>query len=173
MGPSDARSFAEAMGVLGETFNEPVSELRIESYFDALKDLDAAEVLTAMRQSVRWSRFFPKPAELREIIEGDTQSRADGAWGDVLKAIRSVGYMRFPAFEDERIMPAIRDVWGSWERLCTTLPAEGPELVGWIKQFKGAYRSADVRAEHSKLMSGMSPELRKALSNISALKGMP
>lgn len=164
--------FSKAMMVLGETFNEPVSAVRIEAYYAALIDLDAAAVLAAMQQCMRSCKFFPKPAEIRELVEGDTEMRSDGAWGEVLQAIRSVGYMRFPVFEDPRIMPAIRDVWGNWERLCSTLPSEGPELVGWIKQFKSAYRSVGARAEQARLLAGVPKELGDTLKAIAATKAM-
>lgn len=165
--------FSKAMMVLGETFNEPVSAVRIEAYYAALLDLNAAAVMAAMQQCMRSCRFFPKPAEIRELVEGDPETRSDGAWGEVLRAIRTVGYMRFPAFEDPRIMPAIRDVWGSWERLCSTLPSEGPELVGWIKQFKSAYRSVGARADQAQLMAGVPKAIGETLKQIAASKGMP
>lgn len=170
--PEKLIEISKAMMVLGETFNEPVSAIRIEAYYAALSDLDTTAVLAAMHHCMRSSKFFPRPAEIREMVAGDTESKADGAWGEVLHAIRTVGYMRFPLFDDQRIMPAIRDVWGSWERLCTTLPAEGPELVGWIKQFKSAYRSSTLRMEQAQLMAGMSKAIGETLKQIAATKGM-
>lgn len=172
MTESDRPALSQALLVLSETFNEPVSEVRAEAYFSALSDLPMASVAHATRAALRSCRFFPKPAELRELIEGDPETRADAAWGYLLEGIRQVGYMRFPVFEDPRIMIAVRDVWGTWERLCSTLPAEGPELVGWIKQFKSAYQSADRRADYAKLASGVPPDIATALGTLAAQKAM-
>ena len=172
MTADDRPTFSQALLVLSETFNEPVSETRAEAYFVALNDLPIEAVVAATRAALRSLTFFPKPIELRELIEGDSTTRADLAWGDVLRGIRQVGYMGFPAFDDSRVMMAVRDVWGSWERLCSTLPSEGPELVGWMKQFKSAYQSADRRAEYQRLAAGVPPQITQALNAIAVRKEM-
>ncbi len=59
--------FAKAMFVLGETYNEPVSETRVRAYWDALVDLPLSHVIPALKQAIRAFKFFPKPSELREL----------------------------------------------------------------------------------------------------------
>ena len=148
----DVRPFGEAMHALGETFNEPVSDVRIEAYFDALSDLSIEQVNAACRLAFRSCRFFPKPVELRELIGGDGNP-AELAWGAVLKEIRRVGYMGTPRLDD-RTLTAVEETWGGWRRLCETLPAEGPELVGWMKQFKATYAAGASRDAVKKLEPG-------------------
>ena len=48
---------------------------------------------------------------------------------------------------DPRTLRAVNELWGGWRRLCETLPAEGPELVGWIKQFKATYQGVERASE--------------------------
>lgn len=141
----DRPQFAEAMHAMAETFNEPVSEIRAEAYFDALRDLPLERVNAAVRLALRTCRFFPKPVDLRELVEGSADQRADFAWGEVLSQIRRVGYMGTPTFIDPSVAETVRQVWGHWRRLCETLPAAGPELVGWMKQFKAAYGTVSAR----------------------------
>lgn len=159
----DRVPFAEGMLVLSETFNEPVSELRTEGYFEALRDHDINEVNRAIRQAMRACKFFPKPVELRELIDGTTADAAEAAWGTVLREIRRVGYIGTPNLEP-RTFKAVCELWGSWQRLCTTLPAEGPELVGWIKQFKATYASVERNDERRLLKrSDLHPNVRAFL----------
>ena len=154
MTTEDRPKFAEAMHALGETFNEPVSQIRAEAYFDALSDLTLAQVNAAVRAALRSCRFFPKPVELRELIAGTPDANADAAWGELRREIGRVGYLGVPKFTDERTALTVREVWGSWARLCETLPSEGPELVGWMKQFKGAWQSQDRRDVSKRLTTG-------------------
>lgn len=162
MNELDRKHFAEAMVILGETFNEPVSEVRIEAYFSALSDLPMAAVGAAVRSAVRTLRFFPKPVEIREMVLGSPSDNADAAWAEVMTQIRRVGYMGTPTFGDTRTLRAVNEIWGSWRRLCETLPAEGPELVGWVKQFKATFASQTPRDEHQLVtMAQLAPNVRE------------
>lgn len=137
----DRGAFAELMLGLGETFGEPVSEARMEIYFRALGDLGLDAVREAATIHVRTCKFFPRPAELREACLGSVEDASERAWMAVLKQIRRVGYTGDPTFEDEPTRRAALELFGGWVALCTKLPGEGPELLGWAKQFKALYRS--------------------------------
>lgn len=152
MTEQDRVAFAEAMYLLGETFNEPVSDIRTEAYFGALQDRTLVEVNAAVMAALRQCKFFPKPVELRELIDGSTEDNAEVAWGAVLREVRRVGYWGTPTL-DARAMRAVRELWGGWHRLCETLPAEGPELLGWAKQYKACYQATERIAEAKQLAS--------------------
>lgn len=169
----DRPAFARALFVLGETFNEPISDLRAEGYFDAMRDFSLEEASAAIRVALRTCKFFPRPVELREMVEGDTDANADQGWAEVIREVRRVGYLGTPMVADPVALAAVRDVWGSWRRLCETLPGEGPELVGWMKQFKSAYRSQGVRARTDALAAGMPAALRQIIGDIAQAKSMP
>jgi hypothetical protein len=153
---SDRDDFGRVFFVLCETFGEPISDLRTEGYFAALGDFSIDQARAAMNQALRSCKFFPKPVELRELIEGRTDDAAEQAWGAVLGEIRRVGYIGVPALEP-RALRAVNELWGSWRRLCETLPAEGPELVGWIKQFKATYQGASREAVRELTMGSINP----------------
>lgn len=155
----DRAPFAEALLALGETFNEPVSQIRAEGYFAALNDLTLTQVTGAIRHALKASKFFPKPAELREFINGDREALADAAWGAVMREIRRVGYIGIPNLEPAALR-AVNELWGSWKRLCETLPAEGPELVGWVKQFKQVYESGARTEQAALTMADLHPNVR-------------
>ena len=156
---TDRIAFAEALHVLAETFGEPMSDLRTEGYFNALSDLSIAQVNVAVRHAMRSCKFFPKPAELREAVTGTADEAAQKAWDAVLKEIRRVGYIGTPSLEP-RAIRAVNELWGGWRRLCETLPAEGPELVGWIKQFKSTYANVEVETRREMTMASLHPNVR-------------
>ncbi len=171
MTDDDRPEFAAVLHVLGETFNEPVSELRAEAYFDALCEFSLEQVTLAARVAIRVGEFFPRPSKLRELIEGDPEANADAAWAALIRQVQRVGYLGRPTFEDPMVLRAICDVWGGWRQLCETLPAEGPELVGWIKQFKAVFRSAE-RSEQVLTIAALPSALRDTLREIAEGKTM-
>jgi hypothetical protein len=145
MRDEDRAAFARMLFAVGDTFNEPVSELRAEAYFDALNDLPIADVLAAGRRAIAESRFFPRPVELREMIDGTMDEAAEIAWGKVQRLVRSVGYTGTPAWPDEPTRRAALELYGGWVRLCSSLPADGPELLGYRKQFVATYKAYAAR----------------------------
>lgn len=168
MTPTDGRRFAELMMALGETFREPVSDFRAEIYFNALKNLPLAEVETAVQLAIQGKTFFPKPAELRELVNGNASSEADLAWAAFQREVTRVGYMRTPSLP-ETTMATVRQVFGSWRAACSALPSpdsdRAPELMGWRKQFVAAYSDTKRREAAGYLTDG---EAKGALADISA-----
>lgn len=163
MNNPDREEFAKALYLVGETFNEPVSDLRVEAYFNALVDLPLEMVTVGCAMATRSLRFFPKPVELRELIEGDREEAATRAWGAVLGEVRRVGYIGVPNLDD-RALQAVRELFGSWQRMCERLPAEGPELLGWIKQFKQVYGSVERKDQRALTMGDLDPNVRQLIA---------
>lgn len=148
---ADRPRLARVLAVLGETFNEPVSDLRAEGYYEGLKDLDIAAVEAGAMLALKTAKFFPRPAELREFALGNADDAAEIAWAELLAEVRRVGYLGTPTLSAQT-MDAIRDLWGSWAHLCATLPGEGPELLGWMKQFQIAHKSVQRQGQRPELI---------------------
>ncbi len=138
MTKSDKPRLARVLAVLAETFNEPVSDVRAEGYYMALADLQIVDIESAAKDALRSCKFFPRPAELRDLAIGSPTDSAELAWLNVQKAVRRVGYYSLPNL-DAATMRAIEAVWGGWQELCSKLPNDGPELLGWAKRFQSAY----------------------------------
>lgn len=159
----DREPFAKGMLALCETFNEPISDAKIEAYFETLSEYDIRQVSAAVKGALRTCKFFPRPADLRELIDGDRDAASDAAWGAVLREIRRVGYVGEPSLDD-RALRAVRELWGSWKRLCETLPVEGPELVGWVKQFKQVYGSVERTDQRALTLGDLHPNVRQFIT---------
>jgi hypothetical protein len=133
----DMARLAQFLSVLGEAFNETVSELRAEAYFLALEDLPIEAIEGAGRMALN-CQYFPRPHEIRSLAVGSTEDGAELAWACVLREVRRVGAWGTPTLPDD-VADAVRAVWGPWQTLCATLPGEGPELLGWRKAFLAAF----------------------------------
>jgi hypothetical protein len=169
----DRPALARVLYTLGETFNETVSELRAEAYFDALSDLPVDAVLDAARRALRECRFFPRPVELREMVHGSVEDRAELAWSAMLTQVRRVGYYGTPTWPDPETERAALELYGGWKALCENLPSEGAGRAYAAKQFKAtfaAYARRDAafgpalppsREEAHAVLDGLKAELRR------------
>jgi hypothetical protein len=63
----DRVPFAQALTMLAETLNEPMSPARIEGYWRALGDLTLDEFRFAVDRALARSEWFPKPSHLRQF----------------------------------------------------------------------------------------------------------
>ena len=138
----DVKAFGTAFYVLGEVFDTPISELRVEAYLEALIDLPIEAVLLAMKAHVKTATFFPKPGELRAMIEGKAEDRAELAWLEALRLARQVGSYRNPELTDPALRAAI-DALGSWRTFCLS----EDDLTYRATLFKRTYAAMQRRME--------------------------
>lgn len=158
MTDQDRGTFATLMLGLGETYGEPVSAARMEIYFAALADLELDAIREAATAHVRSSKFFPRPSELLEAVEGPAAERAELAWMAMLSLVRRYGWPGIdgkgtpPPFPDEATRAAAMTMYGGWGALCAKLPGEGPELLGAAKLFKSSYVAYDGQAKRGAVL---------------------
>ena len=60
--------FAATMVLLGHYFDKEISETNMTLYFEGLSDLPEEPVIAAMRETIRRCKFFPRVAEIRELV---------------------------------------------------------------------------------------------------------
>lgn len=169
MTAQDEPRFAELMLALSETFREPLSSLRAALYFDALASLSIEQVEQAVRLAVKGKTFFPKPAELLELVDGSDDEQAASAWTAFCSAVSRCGYTRIPNLPDAT-METVRVVFGNWKAACAALPAvsgeRGPELQGWRKQFIASYANTKRRQAVGELQAA--PSLAGLIADVRA-----
>jgi hypothetical protein len=143
---TEEQEFVKILFAMGELFNETVSAMRAEMTCRALEDLQFEDVRVAASAHVRASTFFPKPAELRQLVLGNVEDEAELRWQWLLHEIRRVGYLGTPTWPDDVTEYAAEGLFGSWRALCERLPAEGPELLGFRKQFLALFGATSRQA---------------------------
>lgn len=152
MTPSDKPRFAELVTTLAANFNIEADEPRFHGYAIALDDLPIQAIERAVRQAIRYSKFMPSGAELRELA-GDLppKARAALAFDSAIKAVASVGQYASVRFEDAATNAVIRSM-GGWVKFC-----EWPdgEEVWRRKEFERLYEivcKAGVKDEPGHLL---------------------
>lgn len=147
----------DRLSELAEYYDKPKAPAQLAIYLQALDDLPFAAVMQATVALVNTSTFFPKVAEIRQLVEGHSESHAELAWLDLLREIRRVGYTGRPDLP-EATLATMERMWGSWVRLCETLPGEGPGLHAWAKRFRETYAALATR-ERMALPEARRPQL--------------
>lgn len=160
--------FAQLLVALGETMNEPVSELRTEMYHALLDDLPFDTVRVAAHQYALRGRFFPKPADLREIVLGTPEDQAEIAWAYVRREVRRVGWIGTPNWPDEATRRAAMELFGGWRALCENLAESGPEMLGTAKLFKSSF-AALARRDAGQAVA-LPPSREEAQARLADLK---
>ncbi len=146
MTTADFAHFSARLVELGELFDAKLSESKQLLYFQALSDLPLELVTDAVIQAARACKFFPKPVELRALVLGDDEDRAELAWLEYKRLARSCGGYGSPTFTDPALADALVAVFGSWEGACWS--DFSPEM--WSskrKEFGRVYRAMRSRNE--------------------------
>lgn len=129
------QTFCKKLFILAEMFDVPMSGEKAEIYWERLKDYDDQQLEETFGRILDTCKFFPKIAEIKELIEGSPADKSLQAWQLALNAISKVGIYNSPQFEDKRITAAILDLDG-WEKFCNTLTKDLP----WKeKEFRERY----------------------------------
>lgn len=131
------KAFCEMFQALGVAFDKDVSsKVLIELYYSVFKKYPDEIFKAACTKAIQTLRFFPKVAEIIEIIEGSAEDRAMLAWQSVMDAIACHGYYQSVVFEDTAIFQCIEDM-GGWMHLCEQTERE----LGFLaKDFTRLYK---------------------------------
>lgn len=165
MTESDRLKFAAYLTGVAEVLEAQLSEMKITLYFEALKDLDLDDISRACSYLIQSARFFPKPAEIREAIQGNAEDRAMIALQQLKQAIAEHGTYKSIKFTDAKIHAVVQAL-GGW----VSLGEKTYDEWVWIdKDFVRIYRaflSRDVQCpdhlvgmtEHSNAIKGITDE---------------
>lgn len=123
--------------------NEEITPEKIEVYHWVIGDYTFDQMMTAARVHIGRGKFFPKPAELLEIVAETLVPAvsAGQAWELVLKQIGKHGRDGFGsvAFDDEAVLDAVKAI--GWQRLCND-----DNSKGYVRRdFDSAYENAVIR----------------------------
>ncbi|HEA67185.1 MAG TPA: hypothetical protein ENI07_10250 [Desulfobacterales bacterium] len=98
---NEKKKIAEAFTALCELHDKKISPVARKMYAETLKGFSADQITMAISQSIREHKWFPKPAELIELINGPTPQIEDIAETQanfVISQVRKLGSWRTPVF---------------------------------------------------------------------------
>lgn len=144
MTDADKKQFAGLLGALGEIFGQEVSKPKLKLYFAALRDLTIEQIERATEQIAGSAKFFPRPVEIREAVEGSIQDRAAVAWQTFLGLCERSGY---PSLQiaDGALRFAIEEM-GGYREAVAKVNGASPEMArAYQKSFEQFYKIGQAR----------------------------
>ena len=163
----------KAVAPLQLAFKGNLDDARMRLYVEMLSDIPPQILEAAVKKLIMTNKFLPSIAEIRETaygikgtISGTAAPDESEAWGEVVKAIQSVGYYRKPKFSHEAITTAVNNI--GWQDICMTT-IEGMNTLR--SQFRRAYQLAAQRQKDNRdnAILGISPgneKLKKLTGNL-------
>lgn len=151
----------KAVAPLQLAYNASIDDARLRLYVEMLSDIPPSILETAVKKLIMTNKFLPSIAEIREvaygikgIISGTAAPDESEAWGEVIKAIQSVGYYGKPKFSHEAITTAVNNI--GWQDICMTTN-DGMNTLR--SQFRRAYQLAAQRQKDNRdnAVLGISP----------------
>lgn len=141
----------KALKVLCIAHDVELKQDRINVYCNALEDLSDDVLMESAERLVRISKWFPKPAEIREeatlSMVGGILPTAAAAWGEVVEQIRAIGASEAPKWSHEIIKQVVQEV-GGWTNLCKSTRPDADRT-----RFLAAFNLAALQIRRE-LMSG-------------------
>lgn len=155
----------KAVAPLQLAFKGNLDDARMRLYVEMLSDIPPQILEAAVKKLIMTNKFLPPIAEIRETaygikgtISGTAAPDESEAWGEVAKAIRSVGYCGKPKFSHEAITTAVNNI--GWQDICMTT-YDGMNTLR--AQFRRAYQLAAQRQKDNRdnAVLGISPNNEK------------
>lgn len=116
MTDQDKQAFQIAMAAMAEVYRVDVSESLLRTYWLIFQEYQLDAFNQAAQQAVMKLKWFPKPAELIELMNGDEDAAADDAWLVLNKAIDEHGSYRSVIFSDGFLNRTVESF--GWRTLC-------------------------------------------------------
>ena len=121
MNEQDKQTFANQLMVLSEVFGKEVSKPLARIYFESLAEYSIDQVTQAINKHIKTGKFFPKPVELTDIINGgkpNTQDKALLAWLSIIDAMKKLGAYRALTVNDRLALEVVKQI-GGYTNLCS------------------------------------------------------
>lgn len=134
--PQEFDDFTIILDQLAEMHRHQISVGLKKLYFAALSPFSLEQIQEAAIFLAQDSKWFPKPADFVEAIDGNPQSKAENAWSLFVEAVRRGGYMKSLYCANAALVFAICRVFGGWFAACTSLPpVDDPMFAAHKKTF--------------------------------------
>lgn len=155
----------KAVAPLQLAFKGNLDDARMRLYVEMLSDIPPSILEASVKKLIMTNKFLPSIAEIRETaygikgtISGTAAPDESEAWGEVMKAVRSVGYCGKPKFSHEAITAAVNNI--GWQDICMTT-YDGMNTLR--SQFRRAYQLAAQRQKDNRdnAVLGISPNNEK------------
>jgi hypothetical protein len=143
MTEQDRKAFDAALMGLAVIFDKTLSDQILDAYFSALARFDWERVNRGLNAALTACKFFPKPVELIELIEGSQDDHSAKAWQLLMEALEKGGYYNSLFVEDQALAAAIRKTFTGWMDLANEIPSPSDSMYASLfNRFRANYGMA-------------------------------
>lgn len=144
--------FKEYMTLLCELHDRVLSNMMKDLYWKVLEPFTDEQCESAFKEIIYSSRFFPKPADFREVLIGKQSNKATIAWIEVLNAVKRIGNYESVKFTDP-VIHSVINMMGGWDQLAATMTTD--EEKWKQKEFERLYEVISSRdGKHPEYLPG-------------------
>lgn len=143
----DRKEFLNIINKTAILYDAELKKEKIDIYWDIFKEYSLEEFKDAMNQAVRSCKFFPKPAEIIELMGGklSIQDEATKEALLVINAMRQVGGHETVRFKDPVTNAVVLKGYGGWIKLCdSALEQDNKWFINEFVKIYRAYKNAGV-----------------------------
>jgi len=109
--------FKEYMTMICEMFDKKLSDMMKDLYWKVLEPFTDDQCEKAFKEILYSNKFFPKPADFKEILCGKIKDTATMRWLDAFNAVRRIGHNSSVKFSDP-VIHSVINVMGGWAQFC-------------------------------------------------------
>jgi len=147
----DEIKFKEYMATLCEVYDRTLSKLLTDLYWKVLEPFTDQQCADAFKEIIYSSRFFPKPADFIEVLQGSKKTRATEAWLEALETLKRIGNYESVKFADAAIHSVVMAM-GGWPEFCMM---ENEDVKWKQKEFERLYEIISGRGgDHPTYLPG-------------------
>ena len=148
-----ADEITQKITVVAQFFDKELPPGILQIYVTEISRYSDEQINNALSDAVRKSKFFPRLAELIEMIEGPAPTRQDRAalaWSELIGAIEKHGSYKSVIFADTAITAAVKAM-GGWLQVCSWTEEE----LHWRqKEFMQLYGGLQAQKGLPKRLAG-------------------
>lgn len=133
-------NFAKLISMTADVYGKELNDALVLIYFKALNEFSISEVNTAFNKHIREERFFPKPVDIIDRIngvDGNLEGRAILQASLVWDSISTVGHAKTVIFKDQTTAAVIENGFGGWCKMCSEMQER--EHKWFLKDFVKIY----------------------------------
>lgn len=149
----DKDTFLKSMSILESALspNNKITKGTITIYWGRLRKYGNEEFKKAVIRCLDDLNYFPKIAELKNMLEGSPADEAELAWIYLIDKIDEVGHYQSVSFPEYPAIGEIVEKWGGWSRICDmTFKDETFRKIEFIK----LYPIIKKRGDHPRELAG-------------------
>lgn len=125
-------TFLKSMNILESAFKEKMSKNAINIYWLRMKDYNDKEFKEAIIRCVDELKYFPRVANIRDILDGTNEDETELAWDYLIKIMEEKGYYQSVSFPKYPAIGAvIENIAGDW---CKFIEMLTDDEEKWIRK---------------------------------------